>query len=127
LPVFQLSEDIVFPQPDLANESGLLAIGGDLSPDRLLLAYQMGIFPWFDEKSPIMWHAPDPRCVLYPKDFKIRKSLKKAIQRGGFTICFDKDFELVIRYCAEVPRKGQMGTWITSSKSLSKQMVNPPL
>ena len=114
MPVYQLSEDLVFPSPHLASKEGLLAIGGDLRRARLLLAYSMGIFPWYSEGEPILWWSPDPRLVLYPEDLKISMSLKKVIKRGVFTLSFDRAFDRVIRECARVPRGHQKGTWIVS-------------
>jgi len=111
--VFQLTEDLVFPDPSLAEEDGLLAIGGDLSMERLLLAYSNGIFPWYDEGSPILWWALNPRMVLIPEDFKISKSLKQKIRKAEFSITFDGAFEKVIEQCSLVPRMDQHGTWIT--------------
>lgn len=101
-----------FPALELANSDGLLAAGGDLSPERLLCAYSLGIFPWFSEGQPILWWSPDPRCVLYPAQFKTGRSLRKAIRRAEFSVTYDRDFEAVISACAE-PRANQEGTWIT--------------
>ncbi len=115
MPIFQLSEDIVFPHPSLANEDGLLAIGGDLSVERLILAYYNGIFPWYNEGEPIMWWSPNPRCVLFPEKFKIPKSLETFLKKHSFTISFDTRFDEVIYHCATITRKGQEGkTWITA-------------
>jgi len=112
MPVFNLSEDLIFPHPSQAEEDGLLAIGGDLSTDRLLLAYANGIFPWFSEGQPILWWALNPRLVLFPNKFKLSKSLKQSISNVNFTISFDENFEEVIRQCASVKRSGQEDTWI---------------
>jgi leucyl/phenylalanyl-tRNA--protein transferase len=102
-----------FPSLDQASEDGLLAVGGDLSPERLQCAYSMGIFPWFEEGQPILWWSPDPRCVLYPDQFKTNRSMRKVIQRASFSVSFDLAFESVIEACA-APRDQQAGTWITS-------------
>lgn len=110
--VFELPQDMVFPHPGLANEDGLLAVGGDLSLDRLLLAYANGIFPWYTEDSPILWWSPDPRMILFPDKFKISKSLMQIIRSKRFDVTFDKDFESVIRCCAAANRHDQDGTWI---------------
>ncbi|SMO37168.1 leucyl/phenylalanyl-tRNA--protein transferase [Solitalea koreensis] len=115
MPIFQLTDDIIFPHPLLADENGVLAIGGDLSPERLLLAYQNGIFPWFSEGEPIIWHAPDPRCVLYPEKLKISKSMKQVLQSGKFRVTVDEDFKAVINNCQKVFRKDQPDTWITNA------------
>ena len=112
MPVFQLSEDLIFPPVDLAEPDGLLAYGGDLSAERLLLAYSEGIFPWYDE-PPILWWSPDPRFVLFPEDLKISASMKQVLKKGVFTITVNKDFPAVIAGCRKVARPGQDGTWIT--------------
>lgn len=114
MPVFLLSERHRFPNPRLATNEGLLAIGGDLSPDRLLLAYHNGIFPWFSEGEPILWWSPDPRLVLFPDEFKPSKSLRKIIRRQIFDITLDQAFPEVIRECAQVRIEHQEGTWIVS-------------
>ncbi len=102
-----------FPALDQASSDGLLAVGGDLSPERLRCAYSRGIFPWFEEGQPILWWSPDPRCVLYPEQFKTSRSLKKTIQQASFSVTYDQTFEKVISACA-APRQQQRGTWITS-------------
>ena len=111
--MFFLDNDIVFPELDLATEEGMLAVGGDLSVERLLLAYRSGIFPWYGEDEPILWWSPDPRMVLFPSKLKISKSLRKSIGSKSFTVTFNKNFPDVINLCASVKRKGQPGTWIT--------------
>jgi leucyl/phenylalanyl-tRNA--protein transferase len=113
MPVYRIPEDLVFPDPDLAEEDGLLGVGGDLKPERLLLAYRNGIFPWFSEGEPIMWWSPDPRCVLYPERLKVSTSLRQALRKGGYEVRFDTCFTEVIRHCSVMKRKGQRGTWIT--------------
>jgi leucyl/phenylalanyl-tRNA--protein transferase len=112
MPVFQLSDDLIFPPVDLAEPDGLLAYGGDLTKDRLLLAYSKGIFPWYDE-PPILWWCPDPRFVLFPDELKISASMKQVLKKGIFTITINKDFRSVISACRQVPRPGQDGTWIS--------------
>jgi leucyl/phenylalanyl-tRNA--protein transferase len=112
MPVFLLNDTIEFPSPDLASDIGLLAVGGDLSRERLLLAYQMGIFPWFSQGEPIMWWSPDPRLVLYPEELLISRSLKKALNRGVFQVTMNSEFDAVIRSCAQIRRKDNEGTWI---------------
>ncbi|MDC8002198.1 leucyl/phenylalanyl-tRNA--protein transferase [Aequorivita todarodis] len=109
-----LTDKLWFPNPKEATEDGLLAIGGDLSVERLLLAYHSGIFPWFEEDQPILWWSPDPRMVLLSENFKVSKSLQRTLNRKKFKITFNKNFEEVIKNCATVPRKGQAGTWITA-------------
>lgn len=113
MPIFRLVDDLVFPPPDYADPSGLLAVGGDLSSDRLLAAYRVGIFPWYSEDQPILWWSPDPRLVLDLNDFKLSRSLAKTLRKGVFKVTFDRVFDQVIAACASVPREGQKGTWIT--------------
>ncbi|NLV24885.1 MAG: leucyl/phenylalanyl-tRNA--protein transferase [Deltaproteobacteria bacterium] len=112
MPVFRLDKRLLFPPPDMAEADGLLAVGGDLSPQRLLLAYSMGIFPWFDE-PPILWWSPDPRVIIEPHKLKISRRLARTLRSGRFTVTIDRAFAEVIRLCAGVPRAGQSGTWIT--------------
>lgn len=111
--MYFLSEALEFPNPELATKDGLLAVGGDLTPARLLLAYQSGIFPWYDDKSPILWWSPDPRMVLFLEKFKRSKSLQKTIDQQKFEITFNTAFSEVISNCARTKRAGQNGTWIT--------------
>ena len=113
MPVYQLTNEPVFPRPSLAEEDGLLAIGGDLSVERLITAYASGIFPWYSEGQPILWWSPDPRMVLFPKKFRRHKNLRRVIEKNIFTCTFDQEFEQVIEHCSRVKRKGQAGTWIT--------------
>jgi len=111
--LFQLRKDIIaFPDPALAEDDGLLAIGGDLSVERLQLAYASGIFPWYSEEDPILWYAPPERCVLFPDKVKISKSMKSLLRRGIFTVTVNKAFTAVIQNCATIHRPGQDGTWI---------------
>lgn len=112
MPVYALGRALVFPPPDEAVD-GLLAIGGDLSPERLLLAYSQGIFPWYDEDLPILWHSPDPRCVLVVNELHVGRTLRRVLERGIYEVRFDSAFEDVIRACKTIPRRGQDGTWIT--------------
>jgi len=114
MPVFNLTEELVFPDPELSLKDGLLAVGGDLSPERLLLAYNNGIFPWYNDHSPILWWSPNPRMVLFPKKLKVSKSLWQVIRKNKFEIRVDENFAGVIRSCAEVTRLNQPGTWITA-------------
>ncbi len=113
MPVFQLGKELAFPPPEEAEPGGLLAVGGDLEPERLLLAYSLGIFPWYDEELPILWHSPDPRMVLRPGELRVSRSLRKVLRAGRFELALDTAFEQVIRACAESPRPGAPGTWIT--------------
>ncbi|MCB0458398.1 MAG: leucyl/phenylalanyl-tRNA--protein transferase [Flavobacteriaceae bacterium] len=111
--MFLLDEDLWFPPVEYASEEGIIAIGGDLSAERLLLAYKSGIFPWFNEGEPIVWYSPDPRMVLFPEKLKVSKSMKQLIKSGKFTVTFNKDFAGVIANCKDIYREGQGGTWIT--------------
>ena len=108
-----LSNKIEFPPVEMATKEGLLAIGGDLSPERLILAYRIGIFPWYSNNQPILWWSPDPRFVLFPENLKISKSLRRELRKNRFDITRDKAFDQVIKACSEVSRPDQPGTWIT--------------
>ncbi|SHJ46495.1 leucyl/phenylalanyl-tRNA--protein transferase [Maribacter aquivivus] len=112
--MYFLTDELNFPPVDSANVEGLLAVGGDLSPERLLLAYQSGIFPWFDNDSIILWWSPDPRMILYPDHIKISKSMKKVIRDNQFRLTKNTCFKEVVEYCSSVPREDQDGTWITN-------------
>ena len=112
MPIFLLSDRIAFPHPNLARKDGLLAVGGDLSQDRLLLAYSMGIFPWYSEPEPILWWSPDPRLVLYPCEIKVSKSLKKILKNKIFSVTIDQAFNQVITSCARIRLQKNEGTWI---------------
>jgi leucyl/phenylalanyl-tRNA--protein transferase len=112
VPVYALSRALVFPPVHHAVD-GLLAVGGDLSPERLLLAYRSGIFPWYHDGLPILWHSPDPRCVLLADELHVGRSLRRVLAKGEYTVRFDTAFERVIRSCKTTPRPGQDGTWIT--------------
>ncbi len=111
--ISQLGKEIVFPPVHLADENGLLVIGGDLSIERLLLAYKSGIFPWYEDGQPILWWSPDPRFVLYPKSLKISRSLQQLINKKQFEITYDTAFQEVIEHCKKIERPQQKGTWIT--------------
>lgn len=112
MPIFLLSDRIAFPHPNLARKDGLLAVGGDLSQKRLLLAYSMGIFPWYSEPEPILWWSPDPRLVLYPCEIKVSKSLKKILKNKIFSVTIDQAFNQVITSCARIRLQKNEGTWI---------------
>lgn len=114
MPLFALDKDTTeFPPPHLAEPDGLLAIGGDLSPQRLLIAYRQGIFPWY-EGDHILWWFPDPRFVLFPHELKVSKTVKQLLKRNEFEFTINKDFRQVIRHCQQIEREGQDGTWITA-------------
>ncbi|MBT8394172.1 MAG: leucyl/phenylalanyl-tRNA--protein transferase [Bacteroidia bacterium] len=110
-----LTHKIEFPSVTEASKDGLLAIGGDLSPERLVLAYKSGIFPWFEENQPILWWSPDPRFVLFPDRLKVTKSMKQVMRKNDFSVTINKDFFQVIKECSKAKREGQSGTWITKS------------
>jgi leucyl/phenylalanyl-tRNA---protein transferase len=110
--LFALDNELLFPPVHLAEPDGLLAIGGDLSPERLLLAYRSGIFPWYEGEH-ILWWSPDPRFVLFPKELKISKSIKPLLKKDAFDFTINKAFSQVIHHCKETKRPGQKGTWIT--------------
>jgi leucyl/phenylalanyl-tRNA---protein transferase len=112
LPVFRLDDRLIFPPVECA-EDGLLAVGGDLRPERLLLAYSRGIFPWYSKGQPILWHSPDPRMVLLTEDLTVPRSLGKKIKKSPFAVTLDTAFPEVVEACASVRRPGQRGTWIT--------------
>lgn len=111
--MYLLDESLIFPPVECADAEGLLAIGGDLSPERLLAAYRKGIFPWFDNSSPILWWFPDPRCVLFPEKIRISKSMKSVLKKEIFSFTTNKAFSEVISNCSVMERVGQDGTWIT--------------
>ncbi|GAA4903870.1 leucyl/phenylalanyl-tRNA--protein transferase [Mucilaginibacter defluvii] len=111
--IFRLDERLLFPDPALAEADGLLAIGGDLSAGRLMLAYQNGIFPWYSDDTPILWYSPHERFVLNPATVVISKSMRQVLRSGKFRVTFNTAFAEVIKACSLVPREGQDGTWIT--------------
>jgi len=108
-----LTDEIIFPKPDTTSEEGVIALGGDLSEERLLLAYQNGIFPWYSDDDPIIWYCPPERMVLFPEELKVSKSMRKIIKKGGFTITENIAFEEVIFNCKHILRNDDFGTWIT--------------
>jgi leucyl/phenylalanyl-tRNA--protein transferase len=111
--MFLINKELVFPPVDQADEEGLLAIGGDLSPERLLLAYKSGIFPWYNEDEPICWWSPDPRFILYPEKLRVSNSMQTVLNNGTFRFTINRAFEEVIKNCKSVTRKDQDGTWIS--------------
>ncbi|MEZ4801209.1 MAG: leucyl/phenylalanyl-tRNA--protein transferase [Gelidibacter sp.] len=113
--MYYVTHKIEFPDVSLASKEGLLAIGGDLTANRLLLAYQRGIFPWFSDGEPILWWSPNPRFVLFPEKLKVSKSMTQMIRKHELTVTFNSAFEDVIHQCAKTKRSGQLGTWITTS------------
>jgi len=111
MPVYRLDERLIFPPPERGPRRGPIAVGGDLRPERLLLAYSMGIFPWQGE--PLHWHCPDPRMVLLVDEVRVSRTLRRTLRRGVFRVTFDQAFTEVMTACAAAPRPGQDGTWIT--------------
>ncbi len=108
-----LTDDIKFPEVTTATKDGLLAIGGDLSPERLVNAYKRGIFPWYSANEPILWWSPDPRCVLFPEELHISKSMRQLLKKNSFKVTYNQAFEEVMQACASQKRKDQESTWIT--------------
>jgi leucyl/phenylalanyl-tRNA--protein transferase len=119
MPIYRLTKKIVFPPPDLAEPDGLLAVGGDLRPQRLLMAYSLGIFPWYSPGEPILWWSPDPRLVLEPSGIHISQSVQKIIRQRKYEIRLDTAFPTVIEACAAAPRKIGNGTWITNEMKVA--------
>jgi len=113
VPFLSLDDTLNFPHPALAEDDVLLAVGGDLSPERLLAAYRLGIFPWYNEDEPVLWWSPDPRFVLFPSELKLSKSVRPLLNKNAFRFTVNKAFAEVIAHCREVPRAGQEGTWIS--------------
>ena len=112
--IYQLTDKLIFPPPELAENDGLLAIGGDLSPERLLLAYSSGIFPWFSEGDPILWWSPSPRLVIFPDEFTVPTRLSRLVRQRKFSVTMDKAFQQVISSCANAAERQKRGTWITA-------------
>ncbi len=115
MPVFRLDRRLLFPSVEYSEEDGLLATGGDLSPERLVLAYSSGIFPWYSKGQPILWHSPDPRTVLRAPNLRVSRSLRKTLRKRLYRITLDTAFPAVIEGCATTPRPDQPGTWITGA------------
>ena len=111
--MYFLLKELFFPDVSEADKSGILAVGGDLSPERLMLAYRSGIFPWFDSDEPILWWSPQQRMVLFPDELVISKSMRSILRKEVFTVTFNKDFRAVISNCSQISRNGQQGTWIS--------------
>lgn len=111
--MFELTDRFEFPSPESADQQGIVAVGGDLNPKRVLLAYRQGIFPWFEQDDFLIWWSPDPRMVLYLEDLKISKSMRQLLRKNPFEVTFNKAFYQVVEACAKVKRFGQTGTWIT--------------
>ena len=112
--MYYLSRDLFFPDVSLTHSSGIIALGGDLSPERLLLAYKSGVFPWFEDGEPITWWSPNPRMVLFLDELIVSKSMRNILNRNLFTVTFNQNFKEVISNCQKIKRDGQNGTWITN-------------
>jgi leucyl/phenylalanyl-tRNA--protein transferase len=122
--IFRLDERMVFPEPELAEPDGLLAVGGDLSARRLMLAYQNGIFPWYNDDTPILWYSPHERFVLFPEEIKISKTMRQVLCSNRFAVTTNKCFVGVMEACSTVQRNGQDGTWITGDMKAAYQQLH---
>ena len=111
--MYRLTDALLFPWPEQASDEGIVAVGGDLKPERVMLAYRKGIFPWFESDDFLLWWSPDPRMVLFPDQVKISKSMRAVLRKKQFEVTFNKAFDVVVEACAKVKRFGQNGTWIT--------------
>lgn len=123
-PIPRLGADYIFPDPRLAMDEGLLAYGGDLNPNRVLKAYQHGIFPWFNPQDPILWWSPNPRAIMLPQEFKVSKSFSRVLRNKNYTIQFDNNFEKVISLCAKIPRKDEGESWIVEAMRQSYTLIH---
>ena len=124
MPVYRLPKGLFFPPAEAAEPNGLIGYGGDLKPERLILGYQRGIFPWYSEGQPILWFSPDPRYVIDIKDFRLQRSLKKIVKQGRFEIRINTAFDEVIDKCSKITRPKQFGTWITGDMRASYKELN---
>ncbi|MDP6922494.1 MAG: leucyl/phenylalanyl-tRNA--protein transferase [Lutibacter sp.] len=122
--MYILSKALIFPPVKLADDNGLLALGGDLSAERLQLAYRSGIFPWYNEGAPICWYSPKRRMVLFPEKLRISKSMRKILRNNDFRLSFNQDFAAVISECKAIRRKGQSGTWITTEMQAAYEQLH---
>ena len=113
-PFLNENERFSFPDPAASEHNSIVAWGGNLSPGMLLSAYEQGLFPWYSEGEPVIWHSPDPRYIIHAGKLRVSSSMKKLLRRGEYSVCFDRDFRGVITACSEAPRPGQGGTWITA-------------
>ncbi len=124
MPVYRLNDELIFPDPSWAVEEGLLAVGGDLSVERLLLAYRLGIFPWYGEDEPIMWWSPDPRCVLFPEQIKVSRRLERVIKQGRFQLTCNRAFARVVNSCADVRTVNGEETWLVAEMQQAYQRMH---
>ena len=124
MPVFRLTDDLIFPDPRRASREGLLAVDGDLSPERLLLAYRLGIFPWYSQGEPILWWSPDPRCVLFPNRIHVARRLERVIKQGRFHLTCNRAFSQVVAACADVRIKKGEETWLIAEMQAAYQLLH---
>ena len=124
MPVYRLSNELIFPDPKKATREGLLAVGGDLTPERLVLSYQLGIFPWYGEDEPVLWWSPDPRCVLIPKNVYISRRLERVIRQGHFQLTCNRAFSCVVAACANVRVKAGEETWLVKDMQAAYQRLH---
>ncbi len=124
MPVFRLNDELIFPDPNWASDEGLLAVGGDLSPKRLVLAYQLGLFPWYGEEEPILWWSPDPRCVLIPKNVYVSRRLERVIKQGRYRLTCNHAFPQVVASCADVRVRQGEETWLIADMQSAYQRLH---
>jgi leucyl/phenylalanyl-tRNA--protein transferase len=124
MPVYRLSNELIFPDPKRATREGLLAVGGDLTPERLVLSYQLGIFPWYGEDEPVLWWSPDPRCVLIPSNVYISRRLERVIRQGRFQLTCNRAFSRVVAACADVRVKAGEETWLIKDMQAAYQRLH---
>ncbi|MDH3453680.1 MAG: leucyl/phenylalanyl-tRNA--protein transferase [Desulfuromonadales bacterium] len=124
MPVFRLTDELIFPDPRWAAGEGLLAVGGDLSPQRLVLAYTLGIFPWYGDDEPIMWWSPDPRCVLIPENVYVSRRLERVIRQGRFRLTCNRAFAQVVEACADVRTSKGEETWLIAEMQAAYQKLH---
>lgn len=124
MPVFRLSDDLIFPDPRWATKEGLLAVGGDLSPERLVLAYRLGVFPWYGEGEPLLWWSPDPRCVLVPAEVYVSRRLERIIKQQRFSLTCNQAFDQVVSACADVRVKKGEETWLIAEMQKAYQALH---
>jgi leucyl/phenylalanyl-tRNA---protein transferase len=117
--MYFITKELFFPPAEMADDHGILAVGGDLAPERLILAYRNGIFPWFEDDDPILWWSPDPRMAVFPATYKAPRSVRQVVAKNLFTVTFNTAFEDVVKNCQKITRKGQVGTWINDDLAQS--------
>lgn len=122
--MYHLTNELYFPPVETSSPEGIVAFGGDLSEERLLLAYKNGIFPWYNIEEPIIWWSPNPRMVLFLDELKVSKSMRSILKRGCFTVTFNRDFAAVIKNCQRISRPGQLGTWLSEDMRLAYEKLH---